>query len=77
MCAIDVAEGDAEDFGTGNGAHPAERFTAQRQPSSCFVGPIHVFGRGCQMALCHLEGKLGKPSEPRSGSIGLQQCRPR
>lgn len=61
--------------GTGNGAHPAECFTAQKWLSSYLVGLIIVFGRGCRMASCHLEGKLGKPSEPKSGSIGPQQCR--
>ena len=39
-----VAEGDAEEHGTGDGTHPAERFTAQKWLLSRFVGLVLIFG---------------------------------
>jgi len=54
--------------GFGNEARPAECFTAQKQLSSCFVGPIAVLGRRCQVASCQLECKSSQHSR-RGGRV--------
>jgi hypothetical protein len=67
---MDVAEGDAEETRTGNGA--TLRSASPRRSSSRAASwdPFRLRTE-CQMAMCHLESKLGKPKERRSGCIGF------